>query len=125
VRRGVSGVSSRSKLFASGTTVVLGGLRVNKTGYKFQASSDHEIAKITEMGFRADEAATALRLHNGNVQQAIDYLLTRKKPGGPNRQSSYESDRGGDRGRGRRDRRDDDGGGGGRLQASIFELVLY
>ena len=79
-----------------------------------QVSSDHDIARITEMGFRADEASAALRSSNGNVQQAIDALLNRRSVPtgrGTARQSSYES-RDGDRGagRGRRERKDDDDG---------------
>ena len=77
-------------------------------------NSDHDIARITEMGFRAEEASAALKSNNGNVQQAIDSLLSNRRGpgggrGGPSRQFSNES-RDSDRGRGRRDRRDDDDG---------------
>ncbi|XP_060585964.1 tudor domain-containing protein 3-like [Ruditapes philippinarum] len=66
-------------------------------GGQKQVSNDHDVAKITEMGFKAEEANNALRISNGNVQQALDYLLKgggsmdRRSQGGPNRQSSYES----------------------------------
>ncbi|WAQ98956.1 TDRD3-like protein [Mya arenaria] len=81
--------------------------------------NDRDIAKIVEMGFQAEDATSALKQSGGNFQQALDSLLSgRVLPGrsgfgrgGPNRQGSYESDRG--RG-GRRERRDDDTGGGGR-----------
>jgi hypothetical protein len=62
-----------------------------------KVSNDHDVAKITEMGFKAEEANNALRISNGNVQQALDYLLKgggsmdRRSQGGPNRQSNYES----------------------------------
>ena len=67
------------------------------------------------MGFRPDEASSALKASNGDVQQAIESLLSRRGGpsgrGGTSRQSSYES-RDGDRGvgRGRRDRKEDDEG---------------
>lgn len=71
------------------------------------------MAKITEMGFQADEAAAALRQNNGNFQQALDTLLRQGPRGGARdgpgsaRQAKFESDRG-DRGRGRRERKDED-----------------
>ncbi|XP_045205622.2 tudor domain-containing protein 3-like [Mercenaria mercenaria] len=65
-------------------------------GVQKQVSNDYDIAKITEMGFKAEEATNALKVNNGNVQQAIEYLLKggssdRRPQGGPNRQSNYES----------------------------------
>ena len=69
------------------------------------------------MGFRPEEAASALKLHNSNLQQAIEYLLGNKRRGpssgrglpGTIRQSSYEG-RDGGRGRRDRDRKDDESG---------------
>ena len=81
----------------------------------YQVNSDHDIARITEMGFRAEEASAALKSSNGNVQQAIESLLSNRRGpagrGGPSRQYSNESrdsDRG--MGRGRRERREEDEG---------------
>lgn len=70
---------------------------------------------ITEMGFKIEEATNALKMNNGNVGQAIDFLLKggtrdrrpqgdqnrssgyesgdRRQQGGPNRQSAYDSDK--------------------------------
>ncbi|KAL4230472.1 tudor domain-containing protein 3 [Mactra antiquata] len=91
-------------------------------GGQKQITNDRDVARIMEMGFRSDEASNALRVTNGNVSQAIEYLLKNKGPGvrdkrpvsntvGVNKPSSYDTDRG-DRGRGRRDRRDEDSGPG-------------
>lgn len=77
---------------------------------------DQDIAKVMELGFKADDAVAALKQYNGNVEQAIDSLLRQgtrgqgRQVGGPNRQASFESDRG-DRGRGRRERKEENGPG--------------
>ena len=95
-----------------------------------QVNSDRDIARITEMGFRPDEASSALKASNGDVQQAIESLLSRRGGpagrGGTSRQSSYES-RDGDRGvgRGRRDRKEDDEGRLWDLYFTYIASVTY
>lgn len=70
------------------------------------------MAKIVEMGFRADDAVSALKQQNGSFQDALDSLLS-----GSHFRGGGFGGRGGRAGggssdfRGRRDRTDDDSGG--------------
>ncbi|GFR96842.1 tudor domain-containing protein 3 [Elysia marginata] len=76
-----------------------GGVKTFGGGNKAHIN-DRDVARITEMGFSAEQATAALRTSAGNVEEAIHQLLS----GGPRYQRGGE--RGGGRGPGR-------GGGGG------------
>ncbi|XP_071087007.1 tudor domain-containing protein 3-like isoform X2 [Haliotis cracherodii] len=84
-----------------------------------QHVSDKDVARIVEMGFTPDQASTALRQTNGNVNDAISSLISRggRGPGrGGDRGDKFErrqpmESRQGGRGRRGRDRDEDEEGG--------------
>ncbi|XP_052279000.1 tudor domain-containing protein 3-like isoform X2 [Dreissena polymorpha] len=81
--------------------------------------SDDDVARIIDMGFNAESAVAALKQKNGDVEMALESLLSGEPPRGigrgSNRQSGFDSDRGGRGGRGgRRERKDEGNAGRGR-----------
>ncbi|CAI9734462.1 domain-containing 3 [Octopus vulgaris] len=56
--------------------------KIKTFGGNKQALNDKDVARLVEMGFVTEQACQALRQNNGNVNQAIVFLLGKSGPGG-------------------------------------------